>query len=358
MLVVDGRSSDPPGPSIARALEALAAAVSNLRGDAEGPSGASATAPLPPFPPGRRSPAMQRARDLLSRASSTRLPVLLVGETGSGKEGLARWLHEAGPRSSHPFVAVNCAAIPETLLESELFGAVRGAYTGADRDRPGLFRTAHRGTLFLDEVGDMATAMQAKLLRVLQDGGVRALGAAHAAATDVRVVAATHRDLEAGVREGWFREDLYWRLAILPVRVPSLRERPEDLPEIAVAVLETLRRSGLEARGISVEALAELERHTWPGNVRELEAVLARAALRAGRGTILAAHLEPLGRDGPIDVGGPPGLEHDMIRRALEATGGRLTEAARRIGWTRQKLHRRMVALGLRSGRSSLDQGS
>ncbi len=288
--------------------------------------------------------------DLLAQAdrvAATRLPVLLVGESGTGKELLARRIHEASPRRDAPFVAVNCAALPDSLLESEMFGAARGAYTGADRDRPGLFQLAHGGTLLLDEIGEMPSCLQAKLLRVLQDGRVRPLGARAETVVDVRVLAATHRDLPGLVAAGRFRGDLYYRLAVVELRVPALRERLEDLPAIAEHLLARLARAhGLPCGRLSPGAIAHLVSRPWPGNVRQLEAVLARALLRTGSGEIGASDLEPHPPPSP-ECGPPVTLERAMIEAALAEAGGVVSRAAARIGWSRQKLQRRMAALGI-----------
>ena len=278
----------------------------------------------------------------------TELPVLLLGESGSGKEHVARALHALAPWAPGPFVALNCAALPESLIEGELFGAARGAYTGSERDRPGLFREAHGGTLFLDEVGEMPAAMQAKLLRVLERGTVRPLGGGGESAVDVRVVAATHIDLATRVAQGAFRADLYWRLAVVPVEIPALRLRLEDLGPLVAALLPRIaRETGRGPLAVGADVWPELRAYAWPGNVRELHAVLARAALRAAGREIAAEHLDlpPAvpGREPEDDER----LERRMIEAALDWARGSVTQAATRIGWTRQKLYRRMEALGL-----------
>lgn len=304
--------------------------------------------------------------DLLAQAdrvAATRLPVLLVGESGTGKELLARRIHEASSRRDAPFVAVNCAALPDSLLESEMFGAARGAYTGADRDRPGLFQLAHGGTLLLDEIGEMPSCLQAKLLRVLQDGRVRPLGGRAETAVDVRVLAATHRDLQGLVAAGRFRADLYYRLAVVELRVPPLRERPEDLPAIAEHLLARLARvHGLPSGRLSPGAIAHLASQPWPGNVRQLEAILARALLRSGSGEIGASDLE-VHPAPPPECRPPVTLERAMIEAALAEAGGVVARAAARIGWSRQKLQRRMAALGIqrppsRPGATSSDSST
>jgi DNA-binding NtrC family response regulator len=285
--------------------------------------------------------------DWVRRVARSDLPVLVCGETGAGKEGVARTVHRESRRRAGPFVAVNCTALSESLLDAELFGAVRGAYTGSERNRPGLFRQAQGGTLLLDEVGDMPPAMQAKLLRALQERRVRPVGGEEELEVDVRVVAATHHDLERDVRTGTFRSDLYYRLAVTVVRVPPLRERPEDLLLLVESLAPRLRaETGHESVRLSPRARRALQSHSWPGNVRELHSVLARALLRAGGGEIRPRHLGPLSAstDGNrVDEL----LERRMIDLALRNAEGSITDAARRIGWTRQKLYRRMKALSL-----------
>ncbi len=305
-----------------------------------------------------RSPALLRLETEIRSVARVPLPALVVGESGSGKELVARALHRQGSRSGGPFVAINCAAIPEALLERELFGATRGAFTGADRDHAGLFRRANGGTVFLDEIGDMPLSLQAKLLRVLQEGTVRAVGALEERAIDVRVIAATHRDLEALVDENRFRADLRWRLEVLVLRVPPLRDRAADLPDLSSRLIDRLAaRCRLPAARLDADALERLALHGWPGNVRELESVLARALLRARDGVIRASDLdlapEPPKSDAAGDSKAPLSLERAMIEEALREARGNLTAAALRIGWSRQALYRRLHALGLRDDRAS-----
>jgi two-component system response regulator PilR (NtrC family) len=307
-----------------------------------------------------RSPAFLRLQDEVRRAARVPLPALVVGESGSGKELVARALHEGGARARRPFVAINCAAIPEALIERELFGATRGAFTGADRDHPGLFRQADGGTVFLDEIGDMPLSLQAKLLRVLQEGAVRAVGALEERPIDVRVIAATHRDLDILVAQNRFRSDLRWRLEVLVLRVPPLRDRAEDLPALSARLIERLvARCGLPLARIDAEAAARLHAHAWPGNVRELESVLARALLRARDGLIRAGDLDFWSEQAPAGshstACGRRGLERAMIEDALRAARGNVTAAALRIGWSRQALYRRIHALGLNDDRTPSD---
>ncbi len=238
------------------------------------------------------SQAMLRAVLLGIRAARSRATVLIEGETGTGKELLARAIHRSSARASGPFVAENCAALSETLLESELFGHLRGAFTGADRDRRGLLEQAHGGTLLLDAVGEMSRALQAKLLRVLQDGRVRPVGGSVSREVDVRVIAATNRDLREAAENGSFRADLYYRLCICPIRLPPLRERPEDIPLLAAHFLDMhCRQEGKVIQGFEPEAMALLVRHTWPGNVRELENEVQRLVVFAESGRPIAASL-------------------------------------------------------------------
>jgi DNA-binding NtrC family response regulator len=285
----------------------------------------------------------------IRRIARTSLPVLVQGESGSGKEGVSRALHRLGPRHAGPFVPINCTAVTESLLEAELFGAVRGAYTGLDRDRPGLFRQAHGGTLFLDEVGDMPGSMQAKLLRVLESGRVRPVGGASETLVDVRVVAATHRDLRQWVAEGRYRADLFYRLAVLRLDVPPLRDRLGELTSLVAELTPRLaRETGYPILRLSQDAWRALRCHPWPGNIRELHATLARALLEADGEEIRASHL------GLCSVATAPRattnetLERGMIETALRETDGEIAGAATRIGWTRQKLYRRMQVLELR----------
>src|SRR6185312_971213 len=218
-----------------------------------------------------RSPGMRAVNELVRRVAATSTPVLVLGETGTGKELVARDVHAEGLRREAPFVAVNCAAVPEALLESELFGHLRGSFTGATQTRRGLFVEANGGTLFLDEIGDMPLALQAKLLRVLETGEVRSVGSDGARKTDVRIIAATHRDLVTEIRAGRFRQDLYFRLNVVPIAIPPLRDRKDDIPLLIEHFLQKsrLRLPSAASRSFSAEALALLVRYPWPGNVRQ-----------------------------------------------------------------------------------------
>ena len=238
------------------------------------------------------SKAMERVFALLARVLHTDVPILVTGETGTGKELVASALHQNGPRRKGPFVAVNCAAIPATLLEAELFGHVRGSFTGAHKDRQGYVEVADGGTLFLDEIGEMPVAMQAKLLRFLQEGEVRPVGGNAVKHVDVRVVAATNRALEQQIKAGAFREDLYYRLAVLTLSLPALRERAEDIELLAKFLLSRNEGQGLPTAKLSDDAIAALAASSWPGNIRQLHNELTRAAAFANDGLIKAADLE------------------------------------------------------------------
>jgi two-component system response regulator AtoC len=288
-----------------------------------------------------RSPAMVRAVEVAAKVARHDSPILVTGETGTGKELIARLIHRESPRRDAAFVPVNCGAIPETLLESEFFGHVRGAFSGAHRDRAGLFESAQGGTLFLDEVGELPPTLQVKLLRALQEGEVRRVGSDETLHVDVRIVAATNQDLEAAAREGRFRQDLYYRLAVVPIHLPSLMGRREEIPELALRLLERhARRLGIAVPRISAAAMARLLEYNWPGNVRELENVLERALVLAEEDEVTADALPehvrvPVRSDGASRDGGDlsvkrrsAALEKHLIQLALERTGGNRTRAA------------------------------
>jgi two-component system response regulator AtoC len=294
------------------------------------------------------SPVMIEVLELVERAAEFKATVLLTGESGTGKEVLARAIHAQSPRRGEAFVAVNCGAIPEALLESELFGHARGAFTGADRARRGLFVEADGGTIFLDEIGELPLALQVKLLRVLQEEEVRPVGESKSRKVDVRVLAATARDLEQEVAEGRFREDLFYRLDVVRVRVPALRERREDVPLLVDHFLAHFRDSlGKPVRSVSEEALARLRAYAWPGNVRELQNVLERAVIMARGDRIGLEELPPAVARGEEAPEGRAelslrrarrSLEADLIRRALQSTGGNRTHAARLLGISHRAL--------------------
>ncbi len=295
---------------------------------------------------------VQKAIGLLADSDAT---VLLLGETGTGKEVVARAIHRHGKRAKAPFVPVNCAAIPADLLESLLFGHVRGAFTGAVADRTGSFREAQGGTLFLDEIGDMELAMQAKLLRALQERVITPVGG-RPVPIDVRVIAATHRDLVQAVRDGRFREDLYYRLGVVPLNLPPLRERLADIIPLAEHFL-ALRRADGGLKRLSADGAARLLAHTWPGNVRELLNAMKRVATLVRRPVIAAADLEFLAARPGAEAGTdwlagtlPEAVERievALIRRALNACAGNRAQAAERLGIRRQLLYQKLARYGL-----------
>jgi two-component system response regulator AtoC len=306
------------------------------------------------------SAVMIEVLETIERVAEFKATVLLTGESGTGKEVLARALHAQSPRRDDAFVAVNCGAIPENLLESELFGHAKGAFTGADRVRRGLFLEADGGSLFLDEVGELPLSLQVKLLRVLQEEEVRPLGESKSRRVDVRVIAATARDLEAEVAAGRFREDLFYRLNVMRVHVPALRDRRQDVPLLVDHFLERFRRTlGRPVRGIADDALARLVAHSWPGNVRELENVIERAVILARGDRVTAQEL-------PTNVVHPdPGAdgaragdlslrrarrsaEIEAIRAALRATGGNRTHAARVLEISHRALLYKLKEYGIR----------
>jgi Nif-specific regulatory protein len=306
------------------------------------------------------SPKMQEVYRLVELVLNTTATVLLTGESGTGKELIARVIHYQGPRAKGPFIAVNCAAIPETLLEAELFGYERGAFTGATQRKPGRFELAAGGTLFLDEIADMSPVLQAKLLRVVQEKEFERVGGTETLKTDARLVAATNRDLEQLVAEGTFRRDLYYRLNVYPIALPPLREKPEDLSPLVMHFLKRYSQEfHKEVMGITKEAMGLLERYTWPGNVRELENVIERAVILC-QGTMVTAQELPSLREHlrtPALSGDafrlPPGgivlaeLEKEFIRQALEQTHQNKSHAAKLLGLSRTQLRTRMRHYGL-----------
>ncbi len=324
----------------------------------------SVAEPTPPDEPAEMVGSSQVMRDVfksIGRAAATDEPVLIVGESGTGKE-LAAWaLHKHSKRGSGPFVRVNCAALPDHLVESELFGHERGAFTGAERQKPGRFERAVGGTIFLDEVAELPAAAQAKLLRVLQSGEFERVGGTSSLATDARVVSATHRDLAEEVKAGRFRDDLLYRLNVVRIAMPALRDRPEDIPELAGRILQKLEEKyGWRGLRLSEDALAAVRQRPWPGNVRELENELARAAIAARGRAILPEHLHAEVaacrlelKDLPADV--PlrallAEVERDAIHRALVACDGNRTKAAERLGISRRSLFEKIREYDLRGG--------
>jgi len=296
-----------------------------------------------------RSPRMRAVFALVERVARTHSTVLIQGESGTGKELIARAIHFASPRSGHRFLSINCGALPENLLESELFGHERGAFTGAVREKRGLFQEAHRGTLFLDEIGDMSPAMQVKLLRALQDRAVRKVGGTAEETVDVRIIAATNQNLAERLAQGTFREDLFYRINVIPIELPPLRERREDIPLLVDHFLrKSCRELDLSPRRVSVEAMRRLESHSWPGNVRELENLVERALalstgevltsrdlpvdlLASARGEAAAASLPPEGIDLEAHL---DGVRRELMRQALERADGHQGRAARLLGMT------------------------
>ncbi len=311
------------------------------------------------------SPQMEEVRSWIERAGPTEGRVLILGESGTGKELVARAIHEISRRADSPFIKVNCAAIPRELVESVLFGHVKGAFTGALRDKVGTFKQADGGTLFLDEIADMDLEAQAKVLRVLQEGEFEPVGASKTEKVNVRVIAATHRDLQAKIEEGEFREDLYYRLAVLVLDLPPLRDREGDAAVLANHFLRELYESGLPLRILSPAALAAMESHRWPGNIRELRNVIERLVILAPGDEVQVDDLPPeltgSGAGPGIDETGaalPPlgtslvDVRNDAERRYLEAvlehTKGNVSEASRIIGLERTHLHKKLASLGIR----------
>lgn len=306
------------------------------------------------------SPAMKRLLGDVRLVAPTDGRVLLSGENGSGKEEIARLIHAQSLRAEGPFVEVNCAAIPEELIESELFGHVKGAFTGAVRDAKGKFREAHGGTLFLDEVGDMSLKTQAKVLRALQEGRVEPVGGGGAVGVDVRVLTATNKDLAEEIKAGRFREDLYFRLAVVPLRIPALRERPEDIILLATGFVERLSRQyGRPPKRLGPDAVDTLLRHDWPGNVRELKNLMERAVILSRGQDITAKDLGPLAsrhlaEPDPFSFPEFPSLkearewfEAQYIQREIKLSHGNMTRVAERVGMDRSNLYKRLKALGI-----------
>jgi DNA-binding NtrC family response regulator len=317
------------------------------------------------------SPAILGVRDMIARVAPTNATVLITGETGTGKELVARAIHKSSPRAQKPFIPVNCAAFTETLLESELFGHEKGAFTGADRMRQGLFEAAHEGTLFLDEAGEMSPATQAKLLRVLTDGKVLRVGSTKPRDVDVRVLVATHRDLEERARQGTFRQDLYYRLAVVPISIPPLRKRPEDVPGLCeLFCREVSRELKAPMRRLSIKALEKLKRYDFPGNIRELRNLIERALILSAAPEVGPDDF-PLARtdekttaesDGDLSwIASMPEavnlrefleeVEKGLILRALKSSVGVQAEAARRLQLSRSDLAYKLAKYEIKADR-------
>jgi two-component system, NtrC family, response regulator HydG len=322
------------------------------------------------------SRAMLDVREKIARVAATNATVLITGETGTGKELVARAIHRNSPRANKPFVALNCAAFTETLLESELFGHEKGAFTGADRPRQGLFEAAHEGTLFLDEAGEMSPAAQAKLLRVLVDGQVLRVGATKPRTVDVRVLVATHRDLQQRVRDGSFREDLYYRLAVVPIHIPPLRQRREDIPGLCdLLSRQVAAELGLRVRSMAPQTIEHLKTYSFPGNIRELKNLIERAYILSSTDELQpesfpvaqGSELQPAGAEikpsngkpsiAPVLEKLPPSFdlsafldqtEKELIVKTLTTTGGAQAEAARRLGLSRSALAYKLTKYGIR----------
>jgi DNA-binding NtrC family response regulator len=309
-----------------------------------------------------RSPAMDRVFSLMESAIPSVIAVLLEGESGVGKELVAAAIHRNGPRKDAPFVTVNCGALPATLLESELFGSRKGAFTGATSDRQGLFETAHRGTLFLDEIGETSPEMQVKLLRALQEGEIRRVGETEPRKVDVRVISATNRNLREEVAQGRFREDLYYRISAFPICVPPLRERSADIPLLAAHLLKKgQERLGRRVGTLTPEALERLSEYSWPGNVRELENEIERAITLAREGgpigpdclseRVVTASISSAGiaaASGSLKEA-RLAFEREYVGTVLQRHGGNATRAARELGISRQMLQSKIKQFGLRS---------
>jgi two-component system response regulator PilR (NtrC family) len=306
-----------------------------------------------------KSPAMAQVREMIEKLARSQAPVYVTGESGSGKELAARLIHEKGARRDRPFVAVNCGAIPENLMESEFFGYKKGAFTGAEQDRDGFFQAADGGTLFLDEVADLPLQMQVKLLRAIQEKKVRKVGSPQEEKVDVRIISATHHNLAKCVEAGKFRQDLYYRLAVLDLRMPALREMHEDIPAIAHAVLDRLaRQSGAAAPPLDDGAVLALQRYDFPGNVRELENILERALALCGEAKIHEQDLNLTAPEETAPAAPEPGakwplneyldrVEKEALLEALEKTRYNKTAAAKLLGITFRALRYRLERLGI-----------
>ena len=314
-----------------------------------------------------RSGKMIALLDTLAMVAPSDATVLIMGESGTGKEVIANAIHHNSPRAGQPFIKVSCAALPETLLESELFGHEKGAFTGAVSRREGRFQLAHRGTIFLDEVGEMSPALQTKLLRVLQEKEFEPLGSARTIKVDIRVIAATNKDLTKEVKEGRFREDLYYRLNVVPITMPPLRERKEDIPPLADHFLAVYREKNRKPlKGISGKALDLLVRYDWPGNIRELENCIERAVIMAREEMItpvdFPSQIQRLSGEGAKEGSAIPygmslaEMERELIVKTLAETGGNRTRASEVLGINRRTLQNKLKEYGLNTP-PSIDRG-
>jgi transcriptional regulator with PAS, ATPase and Fis domain len=311
---------------------------------------------------------MEKLMAMVPIVAETPTAVLLLGETGTGKEVLARTLHGSGPRKDAPFVAVNCGALPESLLESELFGYKKGAFTGAEKDKPGRFALAEGGTLFLDEIGEISQSLQVKLLRVLQEHEYEPLGGTMPVKTDVRIICATNRDLKKMVDEGNFRRDLYYRINVITLQLPPLKDRKEDIPALAYRFLSIFsERLHRQVSGFAPEVFASFYAYSWPGNIRELENVIERAVVLAGSSLIGMELLPPEIAENPADIQNVTGerlqagnalsfarndAERECILSALDSNGWKRAETAKALGMDKATLYRKMKKLEIGEGRT------
>jgi len=312
-----------------------------------------------------QAPAIRQIYGVVEKVASTPSTVLITGESGTGKELIARALHENSARHSGPFIKINCAAIPKTLMESELFGYEKGAFTGAVGAKPGRFELAHGGTLFLDEIGEIPVEMQVKLLRVLQESEFERVGGIKTIKVDVRLVTATNRDLVQDISSGSFREDLYYRLNVVPIHIPPLRDRREDIPLLVEHFLAKFNdRLKKQIDSVSADAISRLISYHWPGNIRELENLMERTMLFCERSEIQVSDLPPeIGGLSPVSAAASPNaaslkeavraeterVERELIQKALDETGGNVTQAARKLKISRKSLQTKMKELGLRT---------
>ena len=330
---------------VSRALErkALVREVLHLRAELKGQRGMEGIIAT--------SKEMNEVLTTVAQVAPTEATVLIEGESGTGKELVARAIHQGSPRRDRPFIPINCSSFPETLLESELFGYEKGAFTGAEKGRKGLFEAAHQGTLFLDEIGDMPRSLQGKLLRALQEGEVRRLGSTNPIKVQVRIVAATNQQVEALVERGILRDDLFYRLTVVRIPIPPLRERRDDIVPLAHHFLEIYRkRAQKEISDFAPEAIQAMLNHPWPGNVRELENAVERGVILARSGSITKQDLSlglPLSEGGSGEKGTLKELQRHHILSALERHGGNQAKAARELGIGRNTLWRRLKEYGL-----------